>query len=68
MLRELSVKQILTMSAALRLDKSTTEQERKEVVNGVINLLDLYDVRHSPIGKKRNQNINEHKRQTTNMN
>jgi ABC-type uncharacterized transport system YnjBCD ATPase subunit len=68
MKRMLTVKENLTMAAALRLPQEWTPQQRKNMVNATITMLGLYDIRHSIIGDETTRGISGGQRKVSNNN
>jgi ABC-type multidrug transport system ATPase subunit len=67
MLRTLTVKEILTCCADLRLPKKMGAKERRAIVNGVISLLGLDEQRHSIIGDETDRGISGGQRKRVNI-
>ncbi|NXX75296.1 ABCG2 protein, partial [Urocolius indicus] len=63
----LSVRENLTFSAALRLPKSVTEQEKNERVNQIINELGLSKVADSKVGTQFTRGVSGGERKRTNI-
>ena len=67
MLRDLTVKQILHMSAELRLPSEWNHSQKMRFSNSVINLLSLHEIRHSRIGDEETRGISGGQRKRVNV-
>ena len=67
MLREMTVKEILRFSAATRLPASTSRAERHAIVDRVLDILGLREIRHSVIGDEEKRGISGGQRKRVNI-
>jgi ABC-type multidrug transport system ATPase subunit len=67
MLRELTVNEVLTFAAGLRLPSSISLKKVQELVNYVIRLLNLEEVKNSPIGDESSRGISGGQRKRVNI-
>lgn len=67
MIRELSVWQNIKYSADIKLPRDWTSQERREYVEAIINVLNLQNVRNSPIGDENTRGISGGQRKRVNI-
>eukprot|EP01123_Difflugia_compressa_P012693 TRINITY_DN5542_c0_g1_i1.p1 TRINITY_DN5542_c0_g1~~TRINITY_DN5542_c0_g1_i1.p1 ORF type:complete len:1022 (+),score=141.02 TRINITY_DN5542_c0_g1_i1:292-3066(+) len=67
MLRTLTVKDILTFNANMRLPRNTPAEERRAIVNSVISLLGLDEIAYSPIGDETKRGISGGQRKRVNI-
>jgi ABC-type multidrug transport system ATPase subunit len=67
MLRTLTVKETLSFYANLRLPKEFSSKQKRRTVNRVIDLLGLYDVRHSVVGDENERGISGGQRKRVNI-
>jgi ABC-type multidrug transport system ATPase subunit len=67
MLRSMTVEEVLLSSALLRLPTSWTYMEKKRMVNSIIELMGLQDVRESRIGDETKRGISGGQRKRVNI-
>jgi ABC-type multidrug transport system ATPase subunit len=67
MVRSLSVRELLTHSADMLLDSSWSDAQRKQKIEEVIRVLDLYAIRHSKIGDEDKRGISGGQRKRVNI-
>ena len=67
MMRDMSVKENLAHSAHLRLSNDSTNIQRRDAVNHAIDILNLYDVRHSLIGDENTRGVSGGQRKRVNI-
>ena len=67
MLREMSAKEILTFSARMRLPPEVTEKEIQRIVAKTLDDLNLWKIRHSPVGDEERRGISGGQRKRVNI-
>jgi ABC-type multidrug transport system ATPase subunit len=67
MLRELTVKEILTFCAEIRLPADMPKHQKKSIVSDAIGVLGLWEVRHSYIGDEETRGISGGQRKRVNI-